>query len=164
MKRFLILAALAVVACTKMQQEKIYTEQELGVFFDWGIYGWSEVYNDLNETVTLVTTYPYRYSPEEVNEKTSVIKPGDFIKLEIGAFAPGVSIRESLTATIKLSDGTEILCTRGAEDPCSKLFYENYTERTEEEILDHEGKKFRHEWLYMTYRIDKALVDLWKAN
>ena len=131
-KLFLILAALAVVACSKGQDEKVYTEDELGVIIEWAYLGWSEVYNDLDATVTLVTTYPDAHYSFETKEKTSVIEPGGYVKLEIGAFVSGVSIEESLSATIKLGDGTEILCTHGAEDPWSKRFYENFTQRNED--------------------------------
>ena len=163
-KLFLILAALATVACSKEQEERVYTEQELGVYIDWAYLGWSEVYNDLDATVTLVTTYPDMHFADKTTEKTSVIEPGGFVKMEIGAFAPGISIEESLTATIKLTDGTEILCTNRADNPWSKRFYENFTQRNEYEILDFDGKKLRHSWLYMTYHIDQTLVNLWLAG
>lgn len=162
MKRFFILAVLAVVACSKGQEEEmVYNEQDLGWYMDWAYCGWSEVYNDLEGTVTLVTTYPDAHYSQKTTEKTSVIKPGDCVKLEIGAMAPGVSIPESLTATIKLADGTEILCTNHADNPWSKRFYGNFTQRNEYEIMEMEGKKFRHSWLYVTYHIDGTLVDLW---
>lgn len=164
MKRVLILAALAVVACSKTQEERVYTEDELGVIIEWAYRGWSEVYNDLGGTVTLLTTFPDALNFDKTIEKTSVIEPGGFVKLEIGAFVPGVSIEESLSATIKLSDGTEILCIRGADDPWSRRFYENFTQRNEDEIMDFDGKKLRHSWHYVTYHIDKTLVGLWQAG
>ena len=152
-----ILAALATVACSK--DDRIYDEKELNAVFDWAYCGWSEVYNDLDETVTLVTTCP-DYS-NKIIERTYVIEPGDVAKMEIGAFVPGVSIGESITATIKLADGTEILCTNGADNPWSQRFYGTFEQRNEVEIKDFEGKKFRHSWLYVTYHIDKSLVDIW---
>ena len=161
MRKVFILATLSVIACSKATEEKVYTEEELGVFIDWAYLGWSEVYNDLDGTVTLVTTYP-DYSDKL--EKTYVIEPRDFMKMEIGAFAPGTSISESLTATIKLSDGTEIICTNGADNPWSKHFYETYEQRNEDAILDFEGKKLRHSWLYVTYHIDQSLVDNWQTE
>ena len=163
MRKVLILAALTVVACTKAPdpEEKVYTEEELGVCIDWAYCGWSEVYNDLDAKVTLVTTYP---DFTETKEKTFVIEPGNYVAMEIGAMAPGTSIEESLTATIKLTDGTEILCTHGAEDPWSKYFYETFEQRSEDVIMDFDGKKFRHSWFYMTYHIDKSLVVIWLAG
>ncbi|MBR5034191.1 MAG: hypothetical protein IKX71_02690 [Bacteroidales bacterium] len=161
--RFLLfLAAIAVVACSKVPDDKIYTEQELGVVIDWLYLGWSEVYNNLDGTVTLVTTYP-DYSDKKI-EKTFVIEPGNFVKMEIGCFAPGTSISESLTATIKLSDGNEILCTNGADNTWSKRFYETFEQRNEDVILDIDGKKLRRSMLYVTYHIDKSLVDIWQAD
>ena len=161
MRKVFILATLSVIACSKATEEKVYTEEELGVYIDWAYLGWSEVYNDLDGTITLVTTYP-DYSDKL--EKTYVIEPRDFMKMEIGAFAPGTSISESLTATIKLSDGAEIICTNGADNPWSKHFYETYEQRNEDVILDFDGKKLRHSWLYVTYHIDKTLVDIWLAG
>lgn len=161
MRRVVLLAALAAVACSKAD-EKVYTEAELGVAIDWAYLGWSEVYNNLDEAVTLVTTYP-GYSDKTI-EKTAVLEPGDFVKMEIGCFAPGTSISESLTATIKFSDGSEILCTNGADNPWSKHFYETFEQRNEDVILDFNGKNLRHSWLYVTYHIDKSLVDIWQAN
>ena len=160
MRMVILLAALAAVACTK--DDRVYAEKELDVVFDWAYLGWSEVYNDLNETLTLVATYPDH--SDKIKEKTYVIEPGDFVKMEIGAFVPGSSIGESITAAIKLSDGTEILCTNGADDPWSKRFYETFEQRNEYEIMDFKGKKFRHSWLYVTYHIDNSLVDIWLAG
>ena len=54
MRKIIILIALAVVACTKAPEEKVYSEEELGVYLDWAYLGWSEVYNNLNGAVTLV--------------------------------------------------------------------------------------------------------------
>ena len=156
LKKAVILAALTVVACTK-----VYTEAELGVEIDWAYSGWSEVYNEFDGTVTLVTTYPDVHNLDKTIEESFVIEPGHFVKMEIGAFAPGRSISESLTATIKLSNGTEIICTNGADNPWSKHFYETYEQRNEDVIMDFDGKKFRHSWLYVTYHIDKSLVDIW---
>ena len=162
MRRVVFLAALAAVACSKAPDDKVYTEAELVVAIDWAYLGWSEVYNNLDETVTLVTTYPDH--SDKTIEKTFVIEPGDFVKMEIGCFAPGMSISESLTATIKLNDGTEILCTNGADNAWSKHFYETFEQRNEDAIVDFNGKKLRHSWLYVTYHIDKSLVDIWQAN
>ena len=77
---------------------------------------------------------------------------------------PGVSIGESLSASIRLSDGTEILCTHGADNAWSKRFYETFTQRQEQEIIDFHGKKLRHNLGVQTYHIDRTLVDLWQAG
>ena len=94
MRKVLILAALSVIACSKATEEKVYTEAELGVYIDWAYLGWSEVYNNLDGTVTLVTTYPDVHYSEKTIEKAFVIEPGDLVKMEIGAFAPGTSISD----------------------------------------------------------------------
>ena len=167
MKKLVIpaaLATLAAMACSCGKEEKVYTEDELGVIVEWNSSGWSEVYNDLEETVTMVTTYPDVQYLEKTKEKTSVIKPGDFVKLETGAFMPGVSIEESISASIRLGDGTEILCTHGADDAWSKRFYGNYTQRQEQDIIDFDGKKLRHDLTVRTYHIDRTLIELWQAG
>lgn len=163
MKKLMILAALSAVVLSCGKEEKVYTPEELGAIIEWGSSGWSEVYNDLEGTVTLITTY-LEYDGINTTEKSSVIKPGEFVKLAIGAFVPGVSIGESLSASIKLSDGSEILCTRGADNAWSKRFYETFTERQEQEIVEMDGKKVRHDLSVLTYHIDRTLVNLWQAG
>jgi len=163
MKKLMILAALSAVVLSCGKEEKVYTPEELGAIIEWGSSGWSEVYNDLEGTVTLITTY-LEYDGINTTEKSSVIKPGEFVKLAIGAFVPGVSIGESLSASIKLSDGSEILCTRGADNAWSKRFYETFTERQEQEIVEMHGKKVRHDLSVLTYHIDRTLVNLWQAG
>ena len=164
MKKLMILAALSVAALSCGKDEKVYTEDELGIIIEWVSSGWSEVYNDLEGRVTLVTTYPDHHDLTKTTEKTSVIEPGDFVQLEIGAFVPGISIGESLSASIQLSDGTEILCTRGADNAWSKRFYETFTERQEQEIVEVHGKKLRRNLSVQTFHIDPALVHLWQAG
>ena len=169
MKKYVILAAMAAMAFCSCEQnlaedEKIFTQEELGVYVEWGRSGWSEVNNEMDGSVTLVTTYPDVHNSEKTTDLTFVINPGDFIKLNMGAFAPGISIDESLTASIKLSDGSEILCTRGSEDAWSKRFFENYQQRSETEIVELDGKKLSHELIVRTFHIDKTLVELWLAG
>lgn len=164
MKKLMILAALCAVTLSCEKEEKVYTEEELGVIIEWRSNGWSEVYNDLEGTLTLITTYLDNNNSTQTAEKSSVIKPGGFVKLEAGAFIPGVSIGESLSASVKLSDGSEILCTRGDDHAWSKRFYETFTQREEQEIVEIDGKKVRHNLVVQTYHIDKALVDLWQAG
>ena len=163
MKKLMILAALSAVVLSCGKEEKVYTPEELGAIIEWGSSGWSEVYNDLEGTVTLITTY-LEYDGINTTEKSSVIKPGEFVKLAIGAFVPGVSIGESLSASIKLSDGSEILCTRGADNAWSQRFYETFTVRQEQEIVEMDGKKVRHDLSVLTYHIDRTLVNLWQAG
>lgn len=163
MKKLMILAALSAVVLSCGKEEKVYTPEELGAIIEWGSSGWSEVYNDLEGTVTLITTY-LEYDGINTTEKSSVIKPGEFVKLAIGAFVPGVSIGESLSASIKLSDGSEILCTRGADNAWSKRFYETFTVCQEQEIVEMDGKKVRHDLSVLTYHIDRTLVNLWQAG
>lgn len=164
MKKLMILAALSAVVLSCGKEEKVYTPEELGAIIEWGSSGWSEIYNDLEGTVTLTTTYLDMHDGTKTTEKSSVIQPGDFVKLETGACIPGVSIGESLSASIKLSDGSEILCTRGADNAWSKRFYETFTERQEQEIVEMDGKKVRHDLSVLTYHIDRTLVNLWQAG
>jgi hypothetical protein len=177
MKRFVIvavLASMALGACGNLEEdEKIYTAGELGMIIEWNYSGWSEVMNETDETVTLVTTYTDLNSDIRPTELTSVIKPGNAVQLKSGAFIPGVSIGECLTATIKLGDGTEIVCTRGYyesrydchyDDPWSERFFGNYEQRGDYEVRICQGKKVRHDLTIRTYHIDKTLVNVWTAG
>lgn len=96
------LAALCTAAILCSCEERIFTVEELGMIIDWGYCGWSEVLNDTDGTVTLTTSYSYA----DIQDIISVIKPGDYVELKIGAFAPGVSIQECRTAKVRLLDGT----------------------------------------------------------
>ena len=78
---------------------------------------------------------------------------------------PCISIDESYSVTIKLSDGKEIVCSRGAEDSWSKHFFSNFEQRQESEIVSLvDGKKVRHDLIVRTYHIDNTLVELWRAG
>lgn len=153
----LFAATMVLCAC-----EKIYTTEELGAIVEWNSSGWSIAQNDLSETVTLVTTYPMASRSRDTI--TSILTPGDTVQLRMGASVPGVSIDECLTATIKRRDETDIVCTRGADDPCSKHFFQNFQQRSTYEVVELDGKKVRHDMVIRTYHIDKALVDLWNEG
>ena len=164
MKRIAILAALAALLLSGCKKEPAYyTEDELGVIIEWSRYGYSEVKNETNAPVTLVTSYRSGY-PKDI---TSVIQPGEAIQLDIGAAVPGASIQESRQAIICLADGTEILCVHSTADhmtPWAKQFYTHYEQEQTYEIVDFEGKKLRHNLVVMTYHIDQELIDIWKDN
>ena len=176
MKRFVlvaVLASMALSACENLEDEKIYTAEELGMIIEWNYSGWSEVKNETDGTVTLVTTYTDLYSDIRPTEYTSVIMPGDAAHLKSGAFIPGISIGECLTATIKLGGGTEIVCTRGYyesrydchyDDPWSERFFGNYEQRSDYEVVKMHDKNVRHNLSIRTYHIDKTLVDTWTAG
>ena len=165
MRKRVLLAAWATMAfCSCEPEEKIYTESELGAIIEWASLGWDEIYNNLEGTVTLITTHPDMHSAEPAVEKTSLIPPGGFDKREIGCFFPAFSLSESLTATIRLADGTEIQCTHDADDAWSKRLYETFSQRHEEEIVDFHGKKLRHPLTIVTYHIDDTLVELWRTG
>lgn len=166
MKRFgiaLFAATMVLCAC-----EKIYTPEELGMIVEWSSSGWSEVINETEETATLVTLYPSRGN--SYSELTTVILPGNAARLERGAFLPRVSIEECASATIRLSNETEIVCTRGADDPWSDHFFQNRQSRDTFEIVvmpympERPETKVRHNLVISTYHIDQALVDLWKEG
>lgn len=155
------LAALCTAAILCSCEERIFTAEELGMIIDWGYCGWSEVLNDTDGTVTLTTSYSYA----DIEDIISVIKPGDYVELKIGAFAPGVSIQECRVAKVRLLDGTEIVCTRWKEDAWSKRFFEQFEEREEFEVVEMgDGKKVRHDLVVCTYHIDDTLIDLWREG
>ena len=167
MKKLAILAVLTAMvfcSCTK-DEEMIYTLEEMsrmGVMIDLRYCGWSEVYNDTNETVTIVTSYP---APELQGDVTSVIKPGDFVKLMHGVMAHGKSIDECKSASILLSDGTKILCSQEKKDNWSLYFFESFDQRVETEILNSiDGKKVRIDHPVKTYHIDDSLIEISKTE
>lgn len=144
------------------QDEGIYTPEELGMIVEWTRGGWSEVYNELDSQVTLVTTY---YSDNQESQTvTSVIKPGSFVTLDAGAYLPGISIDECQTASIRISEDEEILCTRGALNPWTYSFFKNFEQRKEFEIVELDGKKVRHDMVVRTYHISNTLLKLWQAE
>ncbi|MBQ6045693.1 MAG: hypothetical protein IJL42_09255 [Bacteroidales bacterium] len=158
-----VLAAMAFCSCTK-DNEKIYTLEEigkLGISIDLAYCGWSEVYNDTKETVTLITSYPM---PDRHEPVTSVIKPGDFVKLMNGVMLYGKSIDECITASIILGDGTEILCSQKRDDNWSQYFFENFDQRVEPEITIAFDKKVRIDHIVKTYHINDALIEIGKAK
>ena len=161
MNKLGIIAAMVTLlfcSCEKNDEEKIYTTDELGVLVEWGRIGWNEIYNETDASVTLIVS---AYAGED----TSIIKPGSFIMLDVGGFMPCISIDESYSVTIKLSDGKEIVCSRGAEDSWSKHFFSNFEQRQESEIVSLvDGKKVRHDLIVRTYHIDNTLVELWRAG
>lgn len=167
MKRFVILAAMAALAlsgCKKAytgEDEKVYTEQELGVIIERLTCGWCEVKNETGATVKLTTSYPFGYH-EDI---TSEIVSGESVKLDIGSAAPGVSIGESNKAVISLADGTEIVCVPSEiMTPWAEHFYSNYEKEETYEVTDFGGKKLRLDLVILTYHIDQALIDLWKES
>lgn len=161
MKKLGIIAAMVsslFCSCGKNDEEKIYTTDELGVIVEWGRIGWDEIYNETDASVTLIVS---AYAGED----TSIINPGSFIMLDVGGFMPRISIDESYSVTIRLSDGKEIVCSRGAEDSWSKHFFSNFEQRQESEIVSLvDGKKVRHDLIVRTYHIDNTLVELWRAS
>ena len=168
MKRLVILAVLAAMAfcsCTKDNEEKIYTLEEMsrmGVMIDLGYCGWSEVYNDTKESVTLITSYP---APELQGDVTSVIKPGEFVKFMHGVMLHGKSIDECKFASILLSDGTEIRCSQERKDNWSLYFFEGFDQRVETEIINSiDGKMVRIEHPVKTYHIDDTLIEISKTE
>lgn len=155
-----VAALVALAGCEKSPEEKVYTEKELGLIVEWVRGGWSEVKNETGTTVTLTTSYP-----EHQEDVTSEIAAGEAVKLDIGAAAPGVSIGESIMAVITLADGAEIVCVRAEHmTPWAERFYNHYEKEETYEVVDHEGKKLRHDLVVLTYHIDQTLIDLWKKD
>lgn len=153
-------AALVLFSCDDELGERIYTEDELGVIIEWCSCGWSDVINETDDAVTLITSYPFD-SHEDI---TSVIAPGDTLRLDIGAAAPGVSIFECTLATIILADGTRIDCGRDIKTPWSEYFLSNYEQEQTYEVVGFDGKKLRHNIVILTYHINNQLIDLFEQS
>lgn len=158
-----VLAAMAFCSCTK-DNEMVYTLEEIrqmGIIVDLAYFGWSEVYNDTKEPVTLITSYPM---PDRHEPVSSVIKPGDFVKLMHGVMLLGKSIDECNTASIILGDGTEILCSQKKDDNRSQYFFENFDQRVEPEITTVFDKKVRIDHIVKAYHINDDLIEIGKAK
>ena len=158
MKRLLLIAASVALVLCSCEEEKIYTEDELNVIVEWIRGGWSEVYNETQGSVTLITSYPY------YDDITSVINKGQCAVLDAGAAVRGKSIDECIKAIIKLDDGTEIMCTKVDENDWSKRFFQKYEQRQEYEVVELDGKKLRHDLIVRTYHIDNELIELWRSE
>lgn len=123
---------------------------------DWDYSGWSETKNETSQTVTLITTY----SPGLYPTTTETILPGESLKQYRTNWAPGNSVGESLTATIKLEDGSEILCVKDSDDSWSRRFYDNHETRKSAEWSHFQ----RHEITIETYHIDNELIEIWRKE
>ena len=118
----------------------------------------------------MVTSFrPKIEAPYDTIKIISEIRRGEAAMHRIGSYIRGESIHESLSATIRLSDGSEFVCTNcGGNpymDPWSEYFYKNNVQtRKGYEVVDHSGKNLRHDIVIETYHIDDNLVDLWRSS
>jgi hypothetical protein len=164
MNRLGILAVCtAMVVCSCGKDDRLYTAGELGVDVEWARDGWTEVVNKTGGTVTLITEYPDYCKQKELS---SILHPGDTVKLDWGAFTPGVSILECTKATIRFSNSSAIVCEKKAKNPWSVHFFELPEPRMEFEVDESivKGKKIRHNLTVYTFYIDDELVELWRQG
>ncbi|MBP5505456.1 MAG: hypothetical protein J6X89_05085 [Bacteroidales bacterium] len=164
-----ICAVPVLTSCDKVD-DKIYTEDQLGVAVEWVTSGWDEVVNETDAKVKLITTFPYELvNTEDPHAITTVLKAGDTAKFDIGAFYPGVSIMECTSATIILRDGSQIECTKQSDgktwdNTWSERFFTNYQSRPESEIVLIDNRRVRHNLTVHTFHIDNTLIDLWRSG
>ena len=172
MKKRLFVVMLVCSALLLGSCERLYTASELGMIGDeHGYWGYSEVFNETNGTVTIITAFPPEIeNPDDPILKSTEIPQGHSVMLRIGALLRGESIQEAVSTTIRLSDGTEFVCTREGTDPWSERFYRGNVQQRkgyEAHVLavgENKGKKYRYDIVIKTYHIDEALVDLWRSS
>ena len=158
--RLFVAAVILTAFCACGKDDRLYTADELGVEVEWARAGWTEVINQTDGTVTLVTEYPDFIHKKEI---TSVLQPGDTVKLDWGEVDPGVSILECTKATIRFGDGTTVVCEKNAKNPWSTRFFKIGEPRFEYEVDETivKGKKIRHNLTVYSFYIDDELMELW---
>ena len=162
MKGFgLLIVCTALPLCSCGKDDRLYTTEDLGVEVEWVRNGWTEVINNTDGTVTLITEYPDFCLQKEIS---TILQKGDTVKLDWGASVPGVSILECTKATIILSDGSEIVCEKNTKNPWSTRFFKISEPRIEYEVVESivKGKRIRHNLTVYTFFIDEELVDIWR--
>lgn len=135
--------------------------QEGHVIVEWARSGWDDVVSDLPDPVTVLTLYTE--DPDDPwNEGATPheIAPGGSVRLDVGAFIPGESIRERPFMQLTLSDGREFMLSQSGEEEWNRIFYDSFTEETVRERVDAGGIWTNHIYTTRVYRITPQLVAL----
>lgn len=134
------------------------------VSIEWDYIGWSEVINETSNQVVLTTVYPREPNSGHIFDVERAIPSGE-TSIYYQWFDGRVpeSIDNSYSASVKLQDGTEIVCISQSDDPWSRYFYDNYESRKKVErgftyALEH----YKREIYIKTYHIDDKLISLWR--
>lgn len=157
-----LLCLLAIVfslfSCGK-KDERIYSIDELDIDIDWAYSGWDYVKNETPESLVLITEYRSGQTLLHTVEANGVLQ------LTIGCAGPGNSIDETIKTTIRLTDGTEIICSPVSKSSWSERFYYTNVDKTkDEEIVEVNNNKVRRELINKTHHIDNLLIDLYRQE
>ena len=127
---------------------------------DWDYDGWSEVKNETSAEVTFTSVFMYCGNS---TEKVETISPGESL-IQYANRGHWESLTQSYSVSIKLLDGTEIVCINGADDPWSIRFYGNVERDRKTERYWFRGDLIptEHKVTVDTYHIDDELVSLWR--
>lgn len=126
---------------------------------DWDYYAWSEVKNETAQEVTLTTVFPM-YG-DITREKVGTIPSGESL-IQYAYEKRSEAVGKSKFVSIKLLDGTEIVCVNGADDPWSSRFFGNKESRKKIEWSRSGLTPLKHEVYVETYHIDNELISLWR--
>lgn len=138
--------------------------QDGGVIVEWAFSGWDDVYNDLKEPLTIRTLYDE--DPDNAWNQDSQphsIEPGRSVRLDVGCYLPGESVREHPFALLTLSDGREVLLKQQGYEVWNKAFYDNYSEETIRERVNMGGVWTNHIYTTRIYSITPDLINLWET-
>lgn len=159
------LLAFTLISCNGIEDEHIYTENEIpGLFIDLQYSGWEDIYNDTNSAVLLVLKYPGFEGEKELRFN---IKPGEYARLNIGAMSPGEELSKCSEGIFTFGNGQEIIISPQKDDPWSVYFLTNYESKDEYIIVELPGRpirKVRHDMVALTYHFNNELIDIWRSN
>lgn len=125
---------------------------------DWDYDGWSEVKNETSAEVTFTSVFMYYGG---FVEKVETISPGETL-IQYNYVGRPESVTASDSVSIKLQDGTEIVCKNGSDDSWSSRFYGNRERHIRTEWDRSDIMPVKHEITVDTYHIDDELVSLWR--
>lgn len=138
--------------------------QDGGVDVEWAYSGWDDVFNDLKEPLTIRTLY--EEDPDNTWNQDSQphrIEPGQSVRLNVGCYLPGESVREHPFTLLTLSDGREILFKQQGYEVWNKAFYDNYSEETIRERVNMGGIWTNHIYTTRIYRVTPDHITLWET-
>lgn len=154
----LLAIAFSLLSCEN-NDERIYNIDELPIEVDWAYSGWDYVKNETPESLVLITEY--------LSGQTLIhtVEANGVLQLTIGCAGPGNSIDETIKTTIRLKDGTEIICSPASKSSWSERFYYTNVDKTkDEEIVEVNNNKVRRELINKTHHIDNLLIDLYRQE
>lgn len=133
------------------------------VIVEWAYEGWDDVYNELDQPVTITPLYTREEGNWGVNPTPHIILPGEYARLNAGSYLPGESIREHPCVDIVLDDGRKLELNADGYEPWNKRFFTNYSEEKVTEPVNVGGVSVNHTYFTRIYHIDAELITLWET-